>query len=94
MVRGWETGMARYFFHLMDHDHIIRDENGVELQGLGAAHLYGIKLQQQILLYSPDDPCDWVVKVTDEGGSVPLIIFPHRHPERAVVWRNSLNGQR
>jgi hypothetical protein len=85
--------MARYFFHLMDHDHVIRDENGVELQGLGAAHLYGIKLQQQILLYSPNEPCEWMVRVTEEGGSVPLIILPQRHRARAFAGRNGLNGQ-
>jgi hypothetical protein len=80
--------MSRYFFHLMDHAHIIRDENGVELQGLSAAHLYGLKLQRQILLYSPDEPCDWIVKVSDESGSVPLVILPHGRPARAFRWRS------
>jgi hypothetical protein len=58
VARVRRDAMSRNFFHLMDHEHIIRDENGVELQGLSAAHLYGLKLQRQILLYSPDEPCD------------------------------------
>ena len=77
--------MARYFFHLVDQEHVIRDENGVELQGLSAAHLYGVKLQRQILSYSPEEPCDWMIRVTDEGGSVPLIILPRRHSARWLI---------
>jgi hypothetical protein len=68
--------MPRYFFHLVSHEHVVRDDQGVYLNELSAAHWYAIKLQHQIWVYSQDSACEWIVKVSDDSGATPLILLP------------------
>lgn len=68
--------MPRYFFHLVSEGHVVADDEGVHFGELGAAHLYAVKLQDQIRLYCPEPPYDWIVKVSDHTGATPLVILP------------------
>ena len=68
----------KYYFHLVDKDHVVRDEKGVELAELSAAHAFGVRLQRQICKYVPDLNCNWTVRVAYESGAVPLVILPPR----------------
>ncbi|HEY0567463.1 MAG TPA: hypothetical protein VGD13_04925 [Xanthobacteraceae bacterium] len=68
--------MPRYFFHLVSSDHVLPDDQGIELAELKAAHGHGLKLQQQIRAYAEDFTTDWRVKVSDASGATPLVILP------------------
>ena len=68
--------MPRYFFHLISDGLVIVDEEGIPFSELSAAHRHGVKLQDQIRLYCPEPPCDWIVKVSDHTGATPLVILP------------------
>jgi hypothetical protein len=78
--------MPRYFFHLVDDQQVILDDEGVELNELSAAHAYGVELQRQILQYAPEQPCNWSVRVAYEDGAVPLIILPYRQYTQPIVF--------
>jgi hypothetical protein len=73
---GSESAMPRYFFHLVSPDRAVRDENGVELDGLSAAHWHAVKLTFQIRYFLPDDDDDWVIEISDEAGGTPLVFLP------------------
>jgi hypothetical protein len=68
--------MPRYFFHLVSRENMVRDDQGVYLSELSAAHWYGLKLQYQIRQYSREPACVWMVKVSDDSGATPLVILP------------------
>jgi hypothetical protein len=68
--------MPRYFFHLVSTDHVLQDDEGIELEELSAAYGYGLKLQHQIRAYAQDLTTDWTVKVSDDEGATPLVILP------------------
>ena len=68
--------MPRYFFNLVSRDHVLPDDQGVELAELSAAHDHAIKLQHQIRVYAHDFTTDWTVKVSDDTGATPLVILP------------------
>jgi hypothetical protein len=72
--------MPRYYFHLVSDGHVIDDDEGVELRELSAAHGHALRLQDQIRLYCPEPPCDWIVKVSDHTGASPLVILPRAVP--------------
>lgn len=68
--------MPHYFFHLVSRENVVRDDQGVCLSELSAAHCYGLKLQRQIRQYSQEPACIWMVKVSDDSGVTPLVILP------------------
>ena len=68
--------MPRYFFHLISDGLVIADEEGIPFSELSAAPRHAVKLQDQIRLYCPEPPCDWIVKVSDHTGATPLVILP------------------
>jgi hypothetical protein len=82
--------MPRYFFHLSSDGYAIADHEGVELRELSAAHRHAIKLQEQIRLYCPEPPCEWIVKVGDDSGTVPLVILPSASA-RSIAADNDRN---
>jgi len=70
--------MPRYFFHLVGEGQVVLDDEGLVLTELSAAHSYGLKLQRQIKQYSPDDACEWTVRIANELGDTLLVILPQR----------------
>lgn len=68
--------MPRYFFHLISSDHVLPDDQGLELAELSAAYGHGLKLQHQIRAYAQDFTTDWTIKVGDDSGATPLVILP------------------
>ena len=80
--------MPRYFFHLVSADHALRDDEGLDLEELSAAHRHALKLQRQIRVYVNDLTTEWTVKVSDDRGATALIILPW--PDNENVWRDRM----
>jgi Domain of unknown function (DUF6894) len=72
--------MPRYFFHLASPTHPVRDTRGVELAGLHAAHWHAMRLVYRLRANAAATVEDWVIRITDESGAVPLVVLPHSVP--------------
>ena len=70
--------MARYHFHFRHRDVVVRDEDGVELDSLAAAHARAWKLVTKTLTLVPEPSAhrDWVVEVETEGRVQLSVLFP------------------
>lgn len=76
--------MPRYFFHLVSPDHVVRDNDGLELDGLAAAHWRAVKLVHKMHVHLPDAGDDWRIEITDETGGKPLVVLPSSVPMRRL----------
>ena len=70
--------MGRYHFHFRHRDVVVRDENGVDLESLAAAHARAWGLVMKTIMFVPDQASgrDWVVDVEFEGKVQLTVLFP------------------
>ena len=79
--------MPRYYFHVSTEGQLFWDNQGAQLNQLGEAHAYGVKLQRRLAEYS-DEYQDVLVKVADEVGKIKLILLPWRYTNSSsFIWR-------
>jgi hypothetical protein len=74
--------MSRFYFHLVSKEHALRDYEGIDLRELSAAHWHGVKLLLEIRKFSRGAEAEWMVKISDETGAIPLVVLPpplYRH---------------
>ena len=76
--------MGRYYFHFRHRDVVLRDEKGVHLESLAAAHARAWGLVRQTITFVPDQEGarDWVVDVECEGKVQLTVLFPAPIPAR------------
>ena len=69
--------MARFFFHFVSKDKFIPDQNGRELEDVGAAHRHALRLIEKsvVLLSSEVDWKGWSINVSDASGRVLLSVL-------------------
>ena len=72
--------MPRYYFHLVSPTNPVRDRTGVELAGLAAAHWHATRLVYRLREHAAETGEDWVLKVADELGAIPLVLLPRSVP--------------
>jgi hypothetical protein len=72
--------MTRYYFHLVSPTNPVRDRTGVELAGLTAAHWHAMRLVYRLREHAAETGEDWVLKVADESGAIPLVLLPRSVP--------------
>ncbi len=72
--------MPRYYFHVTSPNNPVRDNRGVELAGLNAAHWHAMHLVYRLRTNEADAPDDWVLEVSDESGATPLVLLPWAVP--------------
>ena len=78
--------MPRFCFHVSSKDEFMPDTTGAELDDLGAAHGYALRLILKVMETFSDAPDwrGWRVEITDEDWrTVLVVLFPDRVPERA-----------
>ena len=68
--------MPRYYFHVVSPRNPVRDAHGVELAGLDAAHWHAMHLVYRLREHAPETGEDWVIEVSDELGTRPLVVLP------------------
>ena len=69
-------GMPRYFFHFVWAEDAVKDEQGVELEGLSAAYWHAIDMVHRVRVRFPDADKDWIIEITDETDRKPLVVLP------------------
>lgn len=80
--------MPLYYFHISSGSYCSSDDVGVNLSNLGEAHWYALKLIFKMRAHlSREDDGDWIVKVTDETGAMPLAVLSSSVPWRPVAPR-------
>jgi hypothetical protein len=89
--------MPRFYFHVSTQDDVLRDEEGVELTDLAAAHACGIQLMYGTMLYDleEEDWRGWMIRIADAKGRTLLtLLYPARRPalprasgRRRGFWR-------
>lgn len=80
--------MPLYYFHLTSGVYCSLDDSGVTLSNLGEAHWYALKLIFKMRTHLPRDyEDDWIVKVTDETGAMPLAVLSSSVPWRPAAPR-------
>jgi|tagenome__1003787_1003787.scaffolds.fasta_scaffold20585734_1 hypothetical protein len=90
--------MPRYHFHLSAPDNYFRDQAGVEVSDLSAAHLRAVQLADRVLMVGAFARCEadlrrWTVQVTDaDERPVMTVIFPAEFEKRRAF--DKLNGAR
>lgn len=88
--------MPRYFFHVTSSTNPVRDANGVELDGLNAAHWHAMHLVYRLRTSDShaDMSDDWILEVSDENGATPLVLLPSAVPLMRLAPRRqtSLRG--
>ncbi len=58
--------MQRFFFHFVSPDETLRDERGVVLSGLAAAHAHAMKLVRELVPVLPEaDRRRWRIEIAD-----------------------------
>ena len=68
--------MPRYFFHFVWAEDAVKDEQGVELEGLSAAYWHAIDMVHRVRVKFPDADNDWIIEITDETDRKPLVVLP------------------
>ena len=68
--------MPRYYFHVVSPRNPVRDAHGVELAGLDAAHWHAMYFVDRLREHAPETGEDWVIEVSDELGTRPLVVLP------------------
>jgi len=71
--------MARFFFHLVSKDKIIRDPNGREFENIGAAHRHAQTIVEKsiLLLCHELNWTGWSINVSNENDDTVLtVLFP------------------
>ena len=69
----YSSGMTRFYFHIRDHERLILDEDGLELESIEAAVDEAHLTASAMLLdarASGDDLLHQIIEVTDNGGKV------------------------
>lgn len=90
--------MPRYHFHLSAPDDYFRDQAGVEVSDLSAAHMRAVQLADRVRMVGAFARCEtdlrrWTVQVTDEfERPVMTVIFPAEFEKRRAF--DKLNGAR
>lgn len=80
--------MPLYYFHITSCDYCSLDDVGVTLSDLGEAHWYALKLIFKMRTHLPREyAADWIVKVTDETGAMPLVVLSSSVPRRPAAPR-------
>jgi hypothetical protein len=69
-------GMPRYFFHFVWAEDAVKDEQGVELEGLSAAYWHAIDMVHRVRVKFPDAGNDWLIEIADETDRKPLVVLP------------------
>jgi hypothetical protein len=75
--------MPRFYFHISTKENVLRDEEGVELADLAAAHDCGIQIMYGTMLYDPEeeDWRGWMIKIADAKDRTLLtLLYPMRKP--------------
>jgi hypothetical protein len=76
--------MPRFYFHISSKDEFLPDTKGAELEDLGMAHAYALRLILSMMQTFSDaaDWRGWRAEVTDEEWrTVLVVLFPDRLPE-------------
>ena len=81
---GWKAStqhrrekiVPRYFFHFVSADHVLKDNDGIELAGLSAAHGHALRLVHQMRVRLLEANNDWLIEISDETGKKPLVVLP------------------
>ena len=68
--------MPRYFFHFVWAEDAVKDEQGVELEGLSAAYWHAIDMVHRVRVRFPDAGNDWLIEIADETDRKPLVVLP------------------
>ena len=68
--------MPRYFFHFVWAEDAVKDEQGVELEGLSAAYWHAIDMVHRVRVKFPDAGSDWLIEIADEIDRKPLVVLP------------------
>ena len=68
--------MPRYFFHFVWAEDAVKDEQGVELEGLSAAYWHAIDMVHRVRVKFPDAGNDWLIEIADETDGKSLLFFP------------------
>jgi hypothetical protein len=94
--------MPRFYFHVSTKETVLRDEQGVELTDLAAAHDCGIQIMYGTMLYDPEeeDWRGWMIKIADAKDRTLLtLLYPARKPplprafgRRRGLWHARLLG--
>jgi hypothetical protein len=66
----------RYFFHFVWAEDAVKDEQGVELEGLRAAYWHAIDMVHRVRVRFPDAGNDWLIEIADETDRRPLVVLP------------------
>ena len=68
--------MPRYFFHFVWAEDAVKDEQGVELEGLSAAYWHAMDMVHRVRVKFPDAGNDWLIEIADETNRKPLVVLP------------------
>jgi hypothetical protein len=78
------------FFHLMDGQESILDEEGLEVTDIQAVHAYALEATQELRQETGlcfDDWQGWQLIAADEGGEILLSVWLDRpQPEPRATW--------
>ena len=69
--------MARYYFHLRRDDHIVWDDEGVDLPDLRTVHGAATQAAERLwraVLCATDEPGRRMIAVTDEAGQLVAVV--------------------
>jgi hypothetical protein len=78
--------LPHFRFHILSHETSIFDSDGVDLDGLCAAHELAVKIIYETIEYIGEQPDrrGWVVRITDRGGAHLLtVLYPASTGNRA-----------
>jgi hypothetical protein len=67
--------MPRYFFHFVWADDGVKDEEGVELEGLGAAYWHALEMVHRVRVKFPEAGNEWLIEIADETDRRPLVVL-------------------
>ena len=85
--------MPRYFFHFVWAEDAVKDEQGVELEGLSAAYWHAIDMVHRVRVKFPDAGVDWLIEIADETHRKPLVVLPwFDHKGLQIKKSRSVNG--
>lgn len=88
--------MPVFYFHISSGDYCSFDDVGVNLSDLGEAHWYAQKLIFKLRAHlSREDAGGWIIKVTDESGTMRLAVLASSVPWNAAApSRRQVFGRR
>ena len=68
--------MPHYFFHFVWADDAVKDEDGVELEGLKAAYRHAVEMVPRVRVKFPDAGDEWLIEIPTKPTGDRLSFFP------------------